>query len=239
VANDINLLSSRRAYEFKMDDLRLSAVCSVPVREALRTAFNFEIVQVISPNPTFGEVPSTAPPGLVCAGGAWVQDDGSLVPIRFINFELRRIVIEVSGPTSAIDIVYSRVEAVLGEVVLAGKSPLVGEPIRTRDHSDFTIELSSSLAALFPEPLVQSVTKALALSDQELDVAPLLHIEFLARGQELSGIPGENLGSVELAVRVLTKASDRICYSGMSLDSDSHARWLKTLALLPERSGAQ
>ena len=45
----------------------------------------------------------TFPPGVVFYLGVWIHQEEQIIPIRFINFEQNCIVIDVAGPTEAID----------------------------------------------------------------------------------------------------------------------------------------
>src|SRR6266481_2653164 len=98
----IKILSSRRAYEFQQDDLRLSVVSARPVQQQFQELFRLQTSAMGSPSPTFGEVPATYPPGFVFDMGIWISPGEQLVPIRFLHFEQYRIVIDVAGTSDAL-----------------------------------------------------------------------------------------------------------------------------------------
>src|SRR4051812_42762386 len=65
----ITVVSSRRAYVFRPPELRLAALSTQEVRQAIKEAFAFNDVQVTTPPESFGPVPTTVPPGLVFSVG--------------------------------------------------------------------------------------------------------------------------------------------------------------------------
>src|SRR5258708_3755498 len=98
----IAVLTSRRAYEFAADQLRLTILSTQPVYSQMQQAFQFQAVQVGTPQETFGPVPQTSPPGLVFGLGAAVSPEGQVIPIRALVFEPRRIVLDVAGPSQSV-----------------------------------------------------------------------------------------------------------------------------------------
>src|SRR5229473_6611130 len=105
----VKLLSSRRAYEFRTDNLRLSMLSIKPVQEQIQQLFQFQASVMGTPMATFGDVPIAYPPGFVFDMGVWIsQQDKQLIPIRLLHFEQRRIVIDVTGPSSAITAIFEQ-----------------------------------------------------------------------------------------------------------------------------------
>src|SRR5579884_729070 len=104
----VKLLASRRAYEFSPDALRLTTLSIELVQQQLRQLFSFQSSTVGSPIPTFGVVPASYPPGAVFNLGVWIYHEEQIVPIRFMHFEQNRIVIDVAGPSTAIDEIAER-----------------------------------------------------------------------------------------------------------------------------------
>src|SRR5258708_28360188 len=98
----VKLLTSRRAYEFRPDDLRISMLSTKPVQEQIQQLFQFQTAMMGTPIATFGDVPVTYPPGFVFDMGVWISQDKQIIPIRFLHFEQSRIVIDVALPASAI-----------------------------------------------------------------------------------------------------------------------------------------
>src|SRR5260221_5979497 len=98
----VKLLTSRRAYEFRPDDLRISMLSTKPVQEQIQQLFQFQTAMMGTPIATFGDVPVTYPPGFVFDMGVWISQDKQIIPIRFLHFEQSRIVIDVAGPPVAL-----------------------------------------------------------------------------------------------------------------------------------------
>src|SRR5712692_10405927 len=130
----VKILTSRRAYEFSPDALRLSSLCIQPVQQQIQRLFNFQSSVIGPPVASFGAVPSTFPPGIVFDIGAWIHQEEHIVPIRFLHFEQNRIVIDVAGPTVAIDGIADRLFHYLSGLQAADGSPIVGEPERVLDY---------------------------------------------------------------------------------------------------------
>src|SRR5437764_371982 len=98
----VKIITGRRAYEFRPDDLRLSLLSTKIVQEQIQQLFQFQTSAMGTPAPMFGDVPVTYPPGFVFDVGVWLSPDEQLVPIQFLHFEQRRIVIDVAGSSIAI-----------------------------------------------------------------------------------------------------------------------------------------
>src|SRR6185503_13027993 len=108
---EIKILSSRRAYEFRQDDLRLTMLSTKMVQQQFQELFQFQASMMGSPSPTFGDVPATYPPGFVFDMGVWVSPEQQPVPIRFLHFEQRRIVIDVAGSSESITAIFEQVKS--------------------------------------------------------------------------------------------------------------------------------
>jgi hypothetical protein len=182
----IRILGARRAYEFKQDDLRLSYLSQPSVIERVKLAFGFQIGQVGSPHPTFGQPPPTLPPGVVFDFGTCEVDGGIHVPVRFIHFEARRIVIDVAGPTAVIAPVYDRLRALLREDVTLDGSPVIPDHAFIQEYSELTVQLPQSVDRLF-NPVVVSLAKE-ALAPEGLAqgqvLAPVLQFRIQQVDQE-------------------------------------------------------
>src|SRR5947207_15196277 len=145
----VKLLTSRRAYEFRPDDLRLSALSIKPMQEQITQLFQFQTAAMAVPMATFGVVPATYPPGFVFDMGVWISEEKQLIPIRFLHFVQRRIVIDVAGPSSAITAVLEQLRHFLSELQASDGSPIVGEPEHMLDQTVYTAQFPFPLEALF------------------------------------------------------------------------------------------
>ncbi len=134
----VKVLASRRAYEFSPDSLRLTMLSVQVVQQQIQQLFGFQSVAIGSPIPTFGEVPATYPPGVVFNLGVWIHQEEHIVPIRFLHFEQNRIVIDIAGPTAAIDEIAERLFHFLSGLRSPDGSPVVGGPERILNYSEIT-----------------------------------------------------------------------------------------------------
>ena len=227
----IKILSSRRAYEFRQDDLRLSVLSTKPVQQQFQELFHFQASAMGSPSPTFGDVPATYPPGYVFDMGVWVSADEKLVPIRFLHFEQRRIVIDVAGPSSAIAGIFERVKDFFAELYAPDGSPVIGEPERILDYSEITARYPFSPETLIAEPFRKILKGMLPeSSDTSKVMIPTFSAQFYSLDQELASIPSANdVRALTFALRAGTRPDQHIYFSSAPLDSETHLNYLNEL----------
>src|SRR5437588_505316 len=79
--------------------------------------------------------------------------DGQVVPIRFLHFEQRRIVIDVAGRSSAIDAIFEQLRQALTQLHAADGSPTVGKHECVLDYSEISARFSFPLDAIFAPTL--------------------------------------------------------------------------------------
>src|SRR3989442_6752141 len=212
----VKLLSSRRAYEFRPDDLRLSTLSIKPVQEQIQRLFQFQTAAMGSPMPTFGEVPTTYPPGFVFNMGMWISEDKQIIPIRLLHFEQRRIVIDVAGPSSAITAIYEHLRRFLAELRAPDGSPIVGEPERVLDHTVISAQFPFSMDAIFARPLHQLFARALNAnaSSEELALTSTIVIQKHPTGQEIARLANsEDSHAITFGPRIGTKPEEHIYLS--------------------------
>src|SRR5437763_4286557 len=65
----VKILTSRRAYEFGADTIRLSMLSIQPIQQQIQQLFGFQSSAIGSPLPTFGAVPATYPQELFSIWG--------------------------------------------------------------------------------------------------------------------------------------------------------------------------
>lgn len=227
----IKILSSRRAYEFYQDDLRLSVLSTKPVQQQFQELFRFQTSAMGSPSPTFGDVPTTYPPGFVFDMGAWISPDEQLVPIRFLHFEQRRIVIDVAGPSSSIVAIFEKVREFFSDLHAPDGSPIIGEPERMLDYSEITARFPFSLDALLAEPfrkLLQGVFPE--RNDTNNEMIPTFSVQINPADKEYAGIPSlQDVYSLSFALRAGTKPQDHVYFSNAPFDSETHLAYLREL----------
>ena len=227
----MKLISSRRAYEFRMDDLRLTILSLSVVQESVKKLFSFGGVEIGSPTPTFGPVPPTLPPGLVVHTGAWVSDEKQLVPIRMLNFEPRRIVVDVAGPSSAIEPIFGLLRHTLATLNAPDGSPAIGEPERTRDFSEISVSVPLDLTDLLSTRARDILSRAVLAADPHSDLAvvPVVTLQVQPKDSEFQGVAPVGSAALQLAPRAGTHLGEHIYYSAAPLTSDAHQAYLVEL----------
>lgn len=226
----VKLLASRRAYEFRPDDLRLSTLSIKPVQEQLQRLFQFQTAVMGSPMPTFGEVPATYPPGFVFNMGIWISEDKQIIPIRLLHFEQRRIVIDVAGPSSTITAIYEHLRHFLSELQAPDGSPIVGEPERALDHTVVSAKFSFSMDAVFAPPLRKLFTRVLNANSEDLALLSTIVTQKHPAGEEITRLANpEESYALTLGPRIGTRPEEHIYLSSAPLDSEAHLSYLNEL----------
>jgi hypothetical protein len=225
----VSVLSSRRAYEFRVDDIRLSMLSTGDVSKALQTAFSFESVTVGAPPALFGEVQNTFPPGLMCQLGE-VRTSTGPVPIRALMFDSIRMVIDIAGPSSGIETVRQAVMEVLSRHSAPDGQRVLGEPIKTLDQSDLTFHADIPVSAGVAPDVLRAIEKR----------APGMTLvsTMTIRPNRGDVFPSSPESSFILEPRAGSNLSDHYWFSSAPLDSTSHAAYLEDLqgALVPKRA---
>jgi hypothetical protein len=155
----VTILSARRAFEFPVDGIRLSMLCTDALIAELRAAFHFQGVAVVSPPNVFGEVPPTTPPGLVCQIGDVKLPDGAIVPIRALWFDASRMVIDIAGPSDHIDFVRDRIYEVASRYSAPDGQPVLAKPFAASDQSDITFKAELPLELGLNSRVVSTIGK--------------------------------------------------------------------------------
>lgn len=229
--DDVRIIGSRRAYEFAPDDIRLSTLSLPSVVERIRQAFRFQDATIGTPVATFGPVPQTLPPGLTFSLGQVEAPGGAEVLIRVVNFEPRRIVVDVAGPSAAIDVVFERIRESLDGLTSGDGWPALGEPTGTLDQSTITARLSFAPDELMPPRLRSVFATAMGVqaNGQVEAIVPTLIVQRAPRDGEYPGVGPSSVDAFQLAVRAGARPADRVYFSVAPLDSDRHRRYLERL----------
>jgi hypothetical protein len=228
----IKVLASRRAYEFHADDLRLSLLSMKPIQAQIQQLFQFQTTAMGQPLPTFGDVPSTYPPGMVFDMGVWPTPEGQLIPIRFLHFEQRRIVIEVAGPSSIILAIFDRLQHFLSELQAADGSPVIGKPERLVDYSEITAQFPFPLESLIVPSLRDLFAKVVKQDskDSGFSVVPMLTIQTVPSNERIAALAGpSDPHAFTFALRTGTHPEEHIYLSNAPLDSEVHLSYLNEL----------
>jgi hypothetical protein len=228
---NIKIITSRRAYEFRPDELRLSMLSLKPVQDQIQQRFQFQAAAMGTPFPTFGDVTATIPPGLVFNSGVWLSSGEQLVPIRFLHFERHRIVIDVAGPSSAISNIFEHLQHFLAPLRTPDGFPLIGTLERVQDYSEITARYPFSLDTVLAEPLRKLLNQQTSVSNNgNLALIPTLAIQAYDNSQILPAVPGANHPNVfTFTLRSGTKPDERIYFSAAPLDSERHLNYLSEL----------
>ncbi len=226
MVDQVKIISARRAYEFHVDALRLTTLSIAGVPDAIQKHFHFQTLEVATPRPTFGPVQTTMPPGLVYTLGSVQTSDGPFAAIRFMHFEPQRIIIDVAGPSCAIDRVYEQLQGLLEGVRALDGSPAIGEPIRALDYSEISIRLSFDIEKLISEPLLASAQRMLA-NDKNDKVIPATIV--LQAANPHNDIVEPTWGQAILQIRAGSKMGERVYFCNADLPTEKNIAWLEDL----------
>lgn len=225
------ILVARRSYEFQPDDLRLTVLTTAEVSRQVQDHFSFQMLQVATPLQTFGPIPITMPPGLVFDYGTTQTPEYEPAPIRFLHFEPQRIVVDVAGPSSAIDWTFERLQLILEEVRAPDGSPAIGEPASIREYSEISARYSFGIEEIIGGPLLDHAGET--FGGKGLTVMPL-GIKFRAVEPSAAVHPIE-IGSMSFSqgsfveLRAGTSPEDKTFFSAAELPTDEHLSWLEAL----------
>lgn len=233
MATKIRIIGARRAYEFRQDDLRLSYLAQPSVIDRMKQVFAFQEANVDRPMPTFGPIPPTLPPGVVFDFGSCELEAGVRVPIRFIHFEARRIVIDVAGPTAVIGPVYERLRAVLREDVMPDGSSVLPDHASIREYSELTVQLPPSVDRLFNRGLMEIVRDVLDAGEpgQNTFIAPAIQFRVQQFDREFPRAVDTH-AMLRIEPRAGARPADNDYFSAAPLSTDRHAEVLANLAEL-------
>lgn len=229
VALDVTVVSSRRSYEFKFDDLRLTVLSTPSNREALRALLRCDSVAVTQPPPTLFPVTATIPPGLVFSSGEWMIDSGEQFPIRYVHIEPTRIVIDVAGPSEVIDQVFEAIVRWAATLHLHDGHRAVAEPYAAHDQSEISTLIGIRASDLLQPWVAKALTVARPAESKRVhyDIAPTYMVRFVPREAEFQ--PGPAPPEFVLEHRSSTRLDEGRLFSIASLDSGRHVRLLETI----------
>ncbi|MCY0897388.1 MAG: hypothetical protein OWU33_00395 [Firmicutes bacterium] len=228
----ITLISARKSFEFPVDGLRLTAISTPDTLEAIRNLCHFTLVQIARPMETFGPVPKVFPPGVVFNSGYWAEAEGRSVFIRFLHVEQTRIVIDVAGPSDALNGLSQAIFNVIRRTArVFDDGPVLTDPIAELDYSEMTIQLPGPLTLILPAPLRELFLNFSANEGNHT----LLSSLFIS--QHLSNVPyeGDRLSSpiisqgYRLSLRKGTVPEQYVYFSGAPLNTEAHRDYLTKL----------
>jgi hypothetical protein len=229
--DQVKILTARRSYEFRPDELRLTVLSVAEIHDRIRKFFSFQAAGVGTPQQTFDSVPLTMPPGVALDFGTTQTPEADPTPMRFMHFEAQRIVIDVAGPSSAIDWTFDELQRILADKKAPDGSPVIGEPQSIRDYSEisghFDFDFEDMVAGPFLE-LAQETFK-----EEGKRVLPLsIKFQPVNTGAEVHpgqiGLTAFSQGN-HIEFRAGTRPEDRTYFSTTSLPTDQHIAWLEAL----------
>lgn len=226
--NRAKIITARRAYEYAPDDLRLTSLSVGDVPDQIQRHFAFRGGSIATPPETFAAVPVTMPPGLVFNVGN-VRSSSRQVPapIRFLHFESQRIVIDVAGPSDALDEAFEQLNELLKDVKAPDGSPAVGEPRSTRDYSEVSVHLRADFNQMLSEPLSTAFLQTFANKEDDIEAVPVSLV--IRVGHPSSTIDQPNYGQAILQIRAGTRVDEKILFSSSDLPSDENLAWVERL----------
>lgn len=228
----MRILSARRAYEFDGDDLRVTYLSTPPVTNAIKQALQFQIAAVGSPIPTFGPVPNTFPAGFVFDIGAVVPSDGMIIPVRFLHFEPRRVVVDVLGSSEVIDSIWDLVQQITAQISTPDAVPIIGKPAKVLDYSEITFRFPGSLDALLPRHVAR-IVRSLDTGEKQNTraVVPALTFQVQLSTTEYATLtPGSpDVNAFKLSLRDATRPEEGILWSAAPLSTTAHVAYLEQI----------
>jgi hypothetical protein len=227
---ELKYLSARRSFEFEPDEIRLSVLSNAEIVGRIRQAFAFQVGQISTPMPTFGPVANTIPPGLVFDYGVARLGPDFVVPIRFLHFEQRRVVLDIAGPSEAIAPIFEALRGLLQNDQAPDGSPAIGSHARIRDYSELTYRLGFDPEQFLAPQLRPILAEFSAAGGIEVgSVSPKLEVR-LALGEKASEVDvAPTQPYLRLEPRLGRSASDRWYFSVAPLDTVSHLALLNDI----------
>ena len=230
---ETKIISARRGYEFRLDDLRLTMLCTEPVIRHIANSLQFKAAAVATPPAIFGPVQNTMPAGVVFQVGMWLLPDSQIVPIRFLNIEPQRIVIDVAGPSVALDGIYGSIRDAVSPITAPDGSPIIGEPVRVLEYSELSIQMAKPLESILAPGVRKLIAQNIPQADwgEDMVLAPSLQLRSLRSDQEFNGdiTPGDG-HTFTLSLRASTTPDQHTLFSSAPLDTDRHITFAHALA---------
>lgn len=228
---NIRVLSARRAYEFAVDDLRVTMLSLPSVIANIQQLFQFQAFQATTPPETFGPVPGTFPPGIVFAQGQFVTEDQQLIFIRTLAVEPYRLVFDVAAPSSSIEPLAALFMQIATSIQSPDGSPVLGTPQRVLEHSELVFDWSTQLQHAF-NPALWRIIESDIIERSGIErayVTPTVNFYLQPAGSDFPGAVSTGHGLLQLAPRAGTNPEDGHYFSRAPLPSDAHIAYLEAI----------
>lgn len=226
---NVRVLSARRAYEFAVDELRVTMLSLPAVIASVQRIFQFQAVQVATPPETFGSVAITFPPGLVFAQGQFITEDQQAIPIRTLSVEPRRLVFDVAAPSKTLDVITAAFLTFAESIHSPDGSAVVGQPQRMLEHSelsfDWPVQLENAFSPLLWKTIQSHVVARSGIEHAQL--APTISFYLQSPGAGFPGATATGHGLLQLTYRADTTLEDGHYFSRAPLPTDEHIAYLE------------
>jgi hypothetical protein len=164
--------------------------------------------------------------GILFQNGS-ISQGGQAIPIRLLQIEPTRIVIDVAGPSPAIEAVFDKLKAALEGVKTADGHDVIGKVTKVRDYSEVSARFGFGLADLFPSPVFEAFRSG--VGSDELTALPTISFEGLPPGQPYGGTLDAEGTTLRFALRSGYMPEDHVYYSSALVGSEAHVAYLKRL----------
>ncbi len=222
---DLRLLTARRAYEFQPDEIAFAFLLLPQSRAQVQSALGLQMANTGIVAGLFGPV-QLGQQGILFQSGS-ISQDGQTIPIRLLQVEPTRIVIDVAGPSSAIEAVFAQLKEALQGVKTADGHDVIGKVARVRDYSEVSARFGFALADLFPPRVFEAFR--LGIGSDDLSPLPTISFEGLPAGQAYGGSLDAEGTTLRFALRSGYKPEDHVYYSSALVGSEAHVVYLRRL----------
>jgi hypothetical protein len=222
---EVKVLAARRVYEFRPDDLRLTVLSTPAIRAKIQSEFAFQQAVMGAALPLFGAI-DVSGQGLTFASGSISEEDGQITPIRFLQIEPTRIVIDIAAPSKGIDTIYRRLVHAVGNARVPDGSSAFGKPTQHSDYSELSARLDFPISAIAADGL-PGVLQGVVGTKSE--IAMTLYIQTLAPGEPYPGFPTQEMAILRVAPRQGFPLAERVYFSSAPVETDRHLKYLTEL----------
>lgn len=230
---DVKILTNRKGFEFATDGICLPVIATRPIMDHIQQLFQFQLVTIGSPMPTFGEVLNTFPPGVIFDHGVAFLAEKHMIPIRFLHFDSQRMVIDATGDSAAINTIMKQIVDLVNEVQTSSGEPVIGKPEQTLNYSELSAQFSFPLDTLLVPALRQVLQKALhgPESEKEGQNNPPLALTFTLSPLAPSNSDPSKTTPIPFTftTRTGTQPEEHIYFSSAPLDAETHTAYLNEL----------
>lgn len=221
-----SVVYSTRIWNFRTDDIRLSAFSNSQFLSFIRERFSFEHAALSPPQYPGAEPRYISPPGVALEYGmAPISFDSQgdpedFVAVRAMGIDANNIAIEVAGSTHYADSLYTQFRGLLGDATTPEGYPYIGKHRSIQDFSMISISGVPGSAQKISSPSLYNALKAHFGIPGEEQV--MVDLTFAIEGQDASPI-------WSIKPRFGTSAADGVLESRAWLSSDAHLTLLQDI----------